>query len=73
MDQPSSYDQLAQRIQIAIQGANRRQCRQVHLKPEDSDDVDAWDQIISELDKNENLGVTRTDEGWLVSWVHTEV
>ncbi|PSJ23564.1 hypothetical protein CVH10_01485 [Halomonas sp. ND22Bw] len=72
MPQPSSHEQLAQRIQIAIQGANRRQCRQVHLKPEDGDDLDAWDSIVSEIDENANVDITRTPEGWLVSWVPSE-
>ena len=72
MLQPSKYDELAQRIQIAIQGANRRQCRQVHLRPEDGDDLDAWDSIVSEIDENENVDITRTPEGWLVSWVPIE-
>ncbi|MCK2183494.1 DUF1654 domain-containing protein [Halomonas getboli] len=73
MAKTSSYDELAQRIQIAIQGANRRQCRQVHLMPQEDDDLDAWDQIIGQIDENENVDITRTPEGWLVSWVPAEV
>ncbi|RAH37400.1 DUF1654 domain-containing protein [Halomonas sp. SL1] len=65
----SSYDLLAQRIQVEIMAANRRQSRQVHLRSEDGDNLDAWDRIISEIDENENVDITRTTEGWLVSWV----
>ncbi|SDF70118.1 Protein of unknown function [Onishia taeanensis] len=68
----SSYYQLSQRIQTAIQGANRRKCRQVHLRPEDGDNIDAWHRIISEIDENENVDITRSDTGWLVSWVPVE-
>ncbi|MBB3192033.1 DUF1654 domain-containing protein [Halomonas cerina] len=72
MPDVSSYDLLAHRIQIEIAAANRRQKRQVHLKPDDGDNLDAWDCIIDEINENENVDVTRTDEGWLVSWVPTE-
>ncbi|XKE45768.1 DUF1654 domain-containing protein [Halomonas organivorans] len=72
MPDVSSYDLLAHRIQIEISAANRRQTRQVHLKPEEGDNLDAWDRIIDEIDENENVDVTRTDEGWLVSWVPGE-
>ncbi|MFD2317063.1 hypothetical protein [Halomonas organivorans] len=44
----------------------------MHLKPEDGDDLDAWDRIIGEIDENENVDITRTPEGWLVSWVPSE-
>ncbi|MBB3142843.1 DUF1654 domain-containing protein [Halomonas organivorans] len=72
MPKPSPYQLLGQRIQIEIQAANRREKRQVHLKPEDGDDLDAWDRIIGEIDENENVDITRTPEGWLVSWVPSE-
>ncbi|QFU01286.1 hypothetical protein FIU83_06500 [Halomonas sp. THAF5a] len=73
MPHPSSYDQLAQRIHIEIAAANRRQNRQVHLKPAAEDDLNAWNLIIEEIDENENVDVTRTYEGWLVSWIPTKV
>ncbi|WP_136247923.1 DUF1654 domain-containing protein [Halomonas borealis] len=73
MAQASDHDELAQRIQIEIQAANRRQSRQVHLRPQEGDDLDAWEQIIGEIDENENVDITRTPEGWLVSWVPAEV
>ncbi|MBB3142178.1 DUF1654 domain-containing protein [Halomonas organivorans] len=73
MSDTSAYEQLAQRIQIEIAGANRREIRQVHLRPREDDDVEAWERIIGEIDENENVAITRTPEGWLVSWVPSEV
>lgn len=70
---PTSYELLGQRIQTEIMAANRREQRQVHLQPEDGDSPDDWDRLIDEISENENVDVTRTDEGWLVSWVPAEV
>ncbi|MDN3525621.1 DUF1654 domain-containing protein [Halomonas sabkhae] len=70
---PTSYELLGQRVQVAIMAANRREQRQVHLQPEDEDSPDDWDRLIDEISENENVDVTRTDEGWLVSWVPAEV
>lgn len=69
---PSSYELLGQRIQIEIAAASRREKRQVHLKPEDGDSPDDWDRLIDEISENENVDVTRSEEGWLVSWVPAE-
>lgn len=44
----------------------------MHLRPEDGDNIDAWHRIISEIDENENVDITRSDTGWLVSWVPVE-
>ena len=66
---PTTYELLGRRIQEEIMAANRREKRQVHLQPEDGDNLDDWDRLIDEIGENENVDVTRTDEGWLVSWV----
>ncbi|MDR5859383.1 DUF1654 domain-containing protein [Halomonas eurihalina] len=69
---PTSYELLGQRIQTEIAAANRREKRQVQLQPAEGDNLDDWDRLIDEISENENVDVTRADEGWLVSWVTTE-
>ncbi|MBW5800824.1 DUF1654 domain-containing protein [Halomonas elongata] len=69
---PTSYELLGQRVQVEIAAANRRDKRQVQLQPAEGDSPDDWDRLIDEISENENVDVTRTDEGWLVSWVPAE-
>ncbi|WBF17803.1 DUF1654 domain-containing protein [Halomonas elongata] len=66
---PTSYELLGQRVKQIIAAATWREQRQVHLQPAEGDSPDDWDRLIDEISENENVDVTRTDEGWLVSWV----